>query len=75
MVRADIMTESGGRSKGCGTVLFETPEDAAHAISILCCGNLSEQGSWLSKLFNVQRQLIKRLHSLPSSFVLSSACS
>ena len=35
VVRADIMTESGGRSKGCGTVLFETSEDAAHAISIL----------------------------------------
>ena len=45
VVRADIMTESGGRSKGCGTVLFETSEDAAHAISILCCGNVSEQGS------------------------------
>ena len=29
------MTESSGRSKGCGTVMFETPEDAAHAISIL----------------------------------------
>ena len=35
VVRADIMTESSGRSKGCGTVLFETSEDAAHAISIL----------------------------------------
>lgn len=35
VVRADIMTESSGRSKGCGTVLFDAPEDAAHAISIL----------------------------------------
>ena len=35
VVRADIMTESSGRSKGCGTVLFETSEDAAHAIRIL----------------------------------------
>ena len=35
VVRADIMTESSGRSKGCGTVLFETSEDAAHAICIL----------------------------------------
>ena len=34
-MRADIMTESSGRSKGCGTVLFETSEDAAHAICIL----------------------------------------
>ncbi|XP_068736387.1 myelin expression factor 2-like [Montipora capricornis] len=34
VVRADIMTESGGRSKGCGTVMFETAEDAAHAISL-----------------------------------------
>ncbi|XP_073251535.1 myelin expression factor 2-like [Porites lutea] len=34
VVRADIMTESSGRSKGCGTVLFETSEDAAHAISM-----------------------------------------
>jgi len=34
VVRADIMTESSGRSKGCGTVMFETPEDAAHAISM-----------------------------------------
>lgn len=33
-MRADIMTESSGRSKGCGTVLFETSEDAAHAISM-----------------------------------------
>ena len=43
VVRADIMTESSGRSKGCGTVLFETSEDAAHAISILLtckCGLL-----------------------------------
>lgn len=43
VVRADIMTESTGRSKGCGTVLFDTPEDAAHAISILStckCGLL-----------------------------------
>lgn len=37
VVRADIMTEAGGRSKGCGTVLFESSEDAAHAISILAC--------------------------------------
>lgn len=34
VVRADIMTEAGGRSKGCGTVLFESSEDAAHAISM-----------------------------------------
>lgn len=43
VVRADIMSESGGRSKGCGTVLFETSEDAAHAIRILLtckCGLL-----------------------------------
>lgn len=52
VVRADIMTESSGRSKGCGTVLFETSEDAAHAISILLtckCGLL--QCLLLQKIF------------------------
>lgn len=34
VVRADIMTEPGGRSKGCGTVMFESPDDAVHAISM-----------------------------------------
>lgn len=34
VVRADIMTETSGRSKGCGTVLFDSPEDAAHAINM-----------------------------------------
>ena len=47
VARADIMTESGGRSKGCGTVLFESPEDAAHAISILFVLNLSKAVGFL----------------------------
>ncbi|CAG8616774.1 7929_t:CDS:10, partial [Ambispora leptoticha] len=32
IIRADILIGHDGRSKGSGTVLFETPKDASHAI-------------------------------------------
>jgi len=35
VVRADVMTGSDGRSKGCGLVEFETPEQAMTAIATL----------------------------------------
>lgn len=35
VVRADVMTGSDGRSRGCGLVEFTTPEAAAHAIATL----------------------------------------
>lgn len=35
VVRAEVFTESSGRSAGCGIVEFETPEGAANAISTL----------------------------------------
>ncbi|CAG8434874.1 12894_t:CDS:10 [Ambispora gerdemannii] len=34
IIRADILIGHDGRSKGSGTVLFETPKDASHAISL-----------------------------------------
>lgn len=33
VIRADIQLNREGRSKGCGTVLFATPQDAANAIA------------------------------------------
>eukprot|EP00747_Dinoflagellata_sp_TGD_P218809 gnl/TRDRNA2_/TRDRNA2_91014_c0_seq1.p1 gnl/TRDRNA2_/TRDRNA2_91014_c0~~gnl/TRDRNA2_/TRDRNA2_91014_c0_seq1.p1 ORF type:complete len:483 (+),score=85.23 gnl/TRDRNA2_/TRDRNA2_91014_c0_seq1:46-1449(+) len=33
VVYSDVMKDYDGRSKGCGIVEFETPEDASHAIS------------------------------------------
>lgn len=35
VVRADIMTDQGGRSRGCGIVEFANPEQAAQAIEQL----------------------------------------
>ena len=41
VVRADLMTDDRGRSKGCGTVLFETADEARYAVCILSsCGKL-----------------------------------
>jgi len=34
IVRADIKTNDDGRSKGCGTVTFESPDDANRAVSL-----------------------------------------
>ena len=34
IVRADIMKMDDGRSKGCGTVTFETTAEASRAVSI-----------------------------------------
>ena len=34
VVRADVLMDDSKRSKGCGTVLFETAEEAAHAVCI-----------------------------------------
>lgn len=34
VVRADILTEDNGRSKGCGIVVFDRAEDANNAISL-----------------------------------------
>ena len=35
MVSAEVMRSGGGRSKGCGLVTFETPDDASNAILTL----------------------------------------
>jgi RNA recognition motif-containing protein len=44
IVRADVMEEQTGRSKGCGIVEFSTAEEAAHALEIM---NDSELDGWL----------------------------
>ena len=33
--RADILKNDDGRSKGCGTIVFESADDARYAIGIL----------------------------------------
>jgi len=35
IVRADVLTLPNGRSKGAGTVLFETKEEAQKAIALM----------------------------------------
>ena len=35
VIRADVMTDQGGRSRGCGIVEFANPEQAAQAIEQL----------------------------------------
>lgn len=40
VLHADIMMESGGRSKGCAIVEYATPEEAANAIATLADTNL-----------------------------------
>lgn len=35
IIRADILLDADGRSKGAGTVVFETPEDAERAINAM----------------------------------------
>lgn len=35
VVSAEVMRSGGGRSKGCGLVMFETPDDASNAILTL----------------------------------------
>lgn len=39
VVKADIAKRSDGKSRGFGTVVFKTPEDAQNAIQVhsLCC--------------------------------------
>ena len=46
-MRADVLTEDNGRSKGCGIVVFDRAEDANNAISILCIELLT----WLPQIF------------------------
>ncbi|CAJ0632418.1 7491_t:CDS:2 [Entrophospora sp. SA101] len=41
IIRADILVGQDRRSKGSGTVLFETPEDAANAISATTTSSLA----------------------------------
>lgn len=35
VIRADVMTDQGGRSRGCGIVEFANPEQAAQAMEQL----------------------------------------
>ena len=34
MIHADVMTDTDGRSRGCGVVLFSTTREAAKAIQL-----------------------------------------
>jgi RNA recognition motif-containing protein len=37
LIRADVMQDREGRSRGCGIVVFETTEDAQEAIGKRYC--------------------------------------
>ena len=54
VIRADVMTDQGGRSRGCGIVEFANPEQAAQAIEQLNNSELKgrmifvrEVGTWV----------------------------
>ena len=59
VIRADVMTEGeGGRSKGCGIVEFETPQQAGNAIITL--NNTMIKGRQI--FVREDREQIKNIH-------------
>ena len=38
VVKADVMRRPDGKSRGFGTIVFKTPEDAQAAIEVRLCG-------------------------------------
>ncbi len=50
VVKADVMRRPDGKSRGFGTIVFKTPEDAQAAIEVslpICCGSrLAQANMW-----------------------------